>query len=51
MIATIEVGKLLELVWAAALAGVGVAVCFSIIIIGAALVYAGLGRKRAGLAA
>ena len=36
MIATIDVGKLFELVWAAALAGVGVAVCFSIIIIGAA---------------
>ena len=36
MIATIDVGKLFELVWAAALAGVGVAVCFSVIIIGAA---------------
>jgi hypothetical protein len=36
MIATIDVSKLFELVWAAALAGVGVAICFSLIIIGAA---------------
>jgi hypothetical protein len=36
MIAAIDTAKLFELVWAAALAGVGVAVCFSIVIIGAA---------------
>jgi hypothetical protein len=36
MIAAIDTGKLFELVWAAALAGVGVAICFSIVIIGAA---------------
>jgi threonine/homoserine/homoserine lactone efflux protein len=36
MIAAIDVGKLFELVWAAALAGVAVAVCFSLVIIGAA---------------
>jgi hypothetical protein len=36
MIAAIDTGKLLELVWASALAGVAVAVCFSLVIIGAA---------------
>ena len=36
MIAAIDVGKLFELVWAAALAGVAVAICFSLVIIGAA---------------
>jgi hypothetical protein len=36
MIAAIDFGKLVELVWAAALAGVAVAVCFSVVIIGAA---------------
>ena len=30
MIAAIDVGKLFELVWAAALAGIGVAVCFAV---------------------
>jgi hypothetical protein len=34
MIAAIDVGKLVELVWASALAGVGVAACFSLVIIG-----------------
>jgi hypothetical protein len=33
-LAAIDTGKLFELVWAAALAGVAVAVCFSIVIIG-----------------
>jgi hypothetical protein len=33
-LAAIDTGKLLELVWAAALAGVAVAVCFSLVIIG-----------------
>jgi hypothetical protein len=36
MIATIDTGKLLELVWAAGLAGVAVAVSFSLVIFGAA---------------
>jgi len=36
MIAAIDTGKLLELVWASALAGVAVAICFSLVIIGAA---------------
>jgi hypothetical protein len=36
MIAAIDVGQLFELVWAAALASVAVAVCFSLVIIGAA---------------
>jgi hypothetical protein len=35
MIAAIDVGKLFELVWAAALAGVAVAICFSLVIVGA----------------
>jgi MFS family permease len=34
MTAAIDVGKLLELVWASALAGVAVAACFSLVIIG-----------------
>jgi hypothetical protein len=34
--AAIDWGQLLELVWAAALAGVAVAVCFALIILGAA---------------
>jgi hypothetical protein len=36
MIASIDTGKLVELVWAAALAGIAVAVCFSLVVIGAA---------------
>lgn len=36
MIAAIDVGQLLELVWAALLATVAVAVCFSLVIVGAA---------------
>jgi uncharacterized membrane protein len=34
MIATIDVGLLFELVWAAALAGVAVGICFSLVILG-----------------
>jgi hypothetical protein len=34
MIATIDIGKLFELVWAAALAGVVVAFCFSLVLVG-----------------
>jgi Na+/H+-dicarboxylate symporter len=36
MIAAIDVGQLFELVWAAALASVAVAICFSLVVIGAA---------------
>jgi hypothetical protein len=36
MIAAIDFGQLFELVWAAALASVAVAICFSLVIIGAA---------------
>jgi hypothetical protein len=35
MIAAIDTGKLFELVWASAIAGVFVAVCFSLVIVGA----------------
>jgi hypothetical protein len=35
MIAAIDVGKIVELVWAAALAGVAVSICFSLVIVGA----------------
>jgi uncharacterized membrane protein len=34
MIAAIDVGKLFELVWVAAAAGVAVSVCFSLVIVG-----------------
>ena len=50
MIAAIDVGKLFELVWAAALAGIGVAVCFSIIIFGAARAEDCRRNRRAGSA-
>jgi hypothetical protein len=36
MIAAIDVGQLFELVWAAALASIAVAVCFSLVVIGVA---------------
>ena len=50
MIATIDVGLLFELVWVAALAGVAVAICFSLVILGS--VRAGELRRegRAGAA-
>ena len=50
MIAAIDVSKLFELVWAAALAGIGVAVCFSIIIFGAARAEDCRRNRRAGSA-
>ena len=34
MIAAIDVGQLFELVWAAALASIAVAICFSLLVIG-----------------
>jgi threonine/homoserine/homoserine lactone efflux protein len=36
MIAALDLGQLFELVWAAALAAIAVAICFSLVIIGAA---------------
>jgi hypothetical protein len=36
MIAAVDAGQLFELVWAAAIAGIAVAICFSLVIIGAA---------------
>jgi hypothetical protein len=50
MIAAIDVGKLFELVWAAALAGVAVAVCFSLVILGAARAEDCRRHRRAGSA-
>jgi hypothetical protein len=50
MIAAIDTGKLFELVWAAALAGVTVAVCFSLVIIGVARAEDCRRNRRAGSA-
>ena len=50
MIATVDVGKLLELVWASAIAGVAVAACFSLVIIGAARAEDCRRHRRAGSA-
>jgi hypothetical protein len=50
MLATIDVGKLFELVWAAALAGVAVAVSFSLVIIGFARAEDCRRHRRAGSA-
>jgi hypothetical protein len=36
MIAAIDTGQLFELVWASTIAGIAVAVCYSLVIIGAA---------------
>jgi hypothetical protein len=50
MIAAIDVGQLFELVWAAALASIAVAVCFSLVIIGAARAEDCRRNRRAGSA-
>jgi hypothetical protein len=50
MIAAIDTGKLFELVWAAALAGVAVAICFSLVIIGAARAEDCRRKRRGGSA-
>jgi hypothetical protein len=50
MIAAIDFGKLVELVWAAALAGIAVAVCFSVVVIGAARAGDCRRRHRSGSA-
>jgi hypothetical protein len=46
-LAGIDIGQLVELVWAAALAGIAVAVCFSLVIIGATR-YQDCRRNRRG---
>ena len=50
MIATVDVGKLIELVWASAIAGVAVAACFSLVIIGVARAEDCRRHRRAGSA-
>lgn len=50
MIAAIDVGQLLELVWAALLATVAVAVCFSLVIVGAARAEDCRRKRRTGSA-
>jgi hypothetical protein len=50
MIAAIDVGQLFELVWAAALATIAVAICFSLVIIGAARAEDCRRNRRAGSA-
>ncbi len=50
MIAAIDTGKLLELVWASVLAGMAVAACFSLIIIGFARAEDCRRNRRAGSA-
>jgi hypothetical protein len=51
MIAAIDVGQIFELVWAAALAGVAVAVCFSMVIVGATRAGECRRNRRSGSAA
>ena len=48
MTAAIDVGKLAELVWASLLAGVAVAVCFSLVIIGVTRAADCRNNRRAG---
>jgi hypothetical protein len=50
MIAAIDVGQLFELVWAAALASVATAICFSLVIIGATRAGECRRNRRAGSA-
>ena len=49
-VAAIDVGQLLELVWASALATIAVAVCFSLVIVGAARAEDCRRNRRAGSA-
>jgi hypothetical protein len=44
MTASVDTGKLLELIWASGLAGVSVTVCFSLLIVG--ITRAGESRRR-----
>jgi uncharacterized membrane protein len=50
MIAAIDVGQLFELVWAAALASIAVAICFSLVIIGVSRAEDCRRHRRAGSA-
>jgi hypothetical protein len=50
MIAAIDVGQLFELVWAAALASIAVAICFSLVIIGVSRAEDCRRNRRAGSA-
>ena len=49
-LAAIDVGQLLELAWASALGGIAVAVCFSLVIVGAARAQDCRRNRRAGSA-
>jgi hypothetical protein len=49
-LAAIDTGKLFELVWAAALTGIAVSVCFSLVIIGATRAGECRRNRRAGSA-
>jgi hypothetical protein len=48
--AAIDVGQLFELAWASALAGIAVAICFSLVIVGAARAEDCRRNRRAGSA-
>jgi hypothetical protein len=50
MIASVDVGKLIELVWASAIAGIAVAACFSLVIIGVTRAEDCRRHRRAGSA-
>jgi hypothetical protein len=49
-IAAVDVGQLFELAWASALAGIAVAVCFSLVIVSAARAQDCRRHRRAGSA-
>ena len=49
-VAAIDVGRLLELAWASALATIAVALCFSLVIVGAARAQDCRRNRRAGSA-
>jgi hypothetical protein len=49
-LAAIDVGQLFELAWASLLAGIAVAVCFSLVIVGAARAQDCRRHRRAGSA-
>lgn len=49
-VAAIDVGQLLELAWASAVAGIAVAICFSLVIVGAARAEDCRRNRRAGSA-
>jgi hypothetical protein len=49
-LAAVDTGQLFELAWASALAGIAVAVCFSLVIVGAARAQDCRRNRRAGSA-